>query len=438
MRDHCMVRPTEAILPSPNRARFWTMEFHFIPNAIDEDFEGLNEFLVRWAAPDLARRSIDLKLHFVDILREQIESGYVRHAIYSLQAVRKVASVELYLTEILWDFRNLGKPKDLIARWEGSDDKIYEQPVLMNHWLVPFYLEHDIQIEAEKLRMTLLLVNHQFRDEFTEWCEDQQALYLHDACKSLDDAIILAEFDILRSWALTICYFESAREPTTLLQLEGYLGDCTRWFKDLPAVNVRLYTSHRQDFDDYTPSVFDRLESNIVKIASFLKVAEVDIHAIKRTWRRTSITWSRKLLARWCRSDCPSDIFLDRAPHGGKIEWEVHTKSSLDDDDSASFYHSSDSWLEDWGDDSKDHSSEWGDDGGNNNFSNLEPYYGRRKDSDKDSEVWPVSRGTDDSTDDCAEEEDVEGNTGTRDSRSDRNSGSDAIKRVRQWLLLGV
>jgi hypothetical protein len=122
MRDHCMVRGAQAILPSPNRARFCTMEFHFIPNAIDEDFEGLNEFLVRWAAPDLAVRSIDLKLNFVDMTREQIEGGYVRHAIYSLQAFRKVASVELYLTEILWDFRNLGKPKELIARWDGGDD----------------------------------------------------------------------------------------------------------------------------------------------------------------------------------------------------------------------------------------------------------------------------------------------------------------------------
>jgi hypothetical protein len=223
---------------------------------------------------------------------------------------------------------------------------------------------------------------------------------------------------------------------TALRELEGFLGHCARWFKDLPAVNVRMYISHRQDFDNYTPSVFDRLPGQIVKIASFQKIAEVEIYATKRTRSRTRITWSRKLLARWCRAEPPSDIFLDRVPHGGKIEWEVYSKTSLDDDDFASSYHSSDSWPEDWGDDSKDHSSEWGHDDGNNDFSNLEAYCGRKKDRDEDSEVWRVSRSTNVSTGNGADEEDVEGNTGTGDSRSDRKSGSDAIKRVRQWLLL--
>jgi hypothetical protein len=179
----------------------------------------------------------------------------------------------------LFDF--FGLPREL-------RDKIYEQPVLMDHWLVPTYLEHDIHIEAVKLRMSLLLVNRQFRDEYTERCEDQQALFLHDAFTSLEDASILAEFDMLRSWVLGICYFESAREPD------------------------------------------------------------------------------------------------DR----------------------------------------------------NNVSSNLEPYCGRKKDCDEDSEVWRVSRSTNVSTGNGADEEDVEGNTGTGDSRSDRKSGSDAIKRVRQWLLL--
>jgi hypothetical protein len=315
-------------------------------------------------------------------------------------------------------------------------DKIYEQPVLMDHWLVPNYLEHDIHIEAEKLSMSLLLVNRQFREEYTERCEDQQALILHDAFTSLDDASIINEFDMLRCWTLGICYWESAREPDALFHLEDYLGECARWFKGLPAANVRLYISHRQDFDDYTPRVFDRLENNIAEIASFQKVAEVEIYATKRTRRRTSITWSRKLLARWCRAESPSDIFLDRAPHGGKIEWDVYCKTSLDDVDSASSYHSSDSWPTDKGDDSKDERSVWGDDDGNNDFSNLMPCCGRKRDRDVNSEVWRVSRSTDDGADNGADEEDVEGNAGTGEPRSGRKSGSDAIQKVRQWLLL--
>jgi hypothetical protein len=241
---------------------------------------------------------------------------------------------------------------------------------------------------------------------------------------------------MLRCWTFGICFWESARGADALFHLEDYLGKCARWFKGLPAANVRLYISHRQDFDDYTPRFFDRLENNIAEIASFQKVAEVEIYATRRTRRRTSITWSRKLLARWCRAESPSDIFLDRAPHGGKIEWDVYCKTSLDDDDSASSYHSSDSWPEDWGDDSKDHSSEWGDDGGNNDFSHLVPCCGRKRDRDVDSEVWQVSRSTDDGADNGADEEGVESNAETGDPRSDRKSGSDAIQRVRQWLLL--
>lgn len=306
----------------------------------------------------------------------------------------------------------------------------------MDHWLVPFYPEQDIHIEAEKLSMSLLLVNRQFRDEYTEMCEDQQALLLHDAFRSLDDASILNEVDMLRSWVLGICYWESVREPDALFELESYLGNCARWFKGLPAANVRLYISHRQDFDNYTPWVFHLLHDQIVKIAAFQKIAEVEIYATKRTRSRTRITWSRKLLARWCRAESPSDVFLARAPHGGKIEWDVYCMTSLDDDDSASSYHSSDSWPEDEDDDSKDERSVWGDDDGNNDFSNLMPCCGKKRHRDVDSEVWQVSRSTDDGADNGADEDEVEGNGGTGDPRSDRNSESDAIKRVRQWLLL--
>ncbi|GAB7332605.1 hypothetical protein MBLNU13_g04374t1 [Cladosporium sp. NU13] len=122
MRDHCLVRGAEAIGPSRNRARFWIIEFHFIPDHLDLDFEGLHDFLVSWAAQDRALRFIDLKLHFPGIPREQIENGYVRHAIYSLQAFRKVASLELYVVHVLWDFKKPTEPKTLIARRDGSND----------------------------------------------------------------------------------------------------------------------------------------------------------------------------------------------------------------------------------------------------------------------------------------------------------------------------
>jgi hypothetical protein len=122
MRDHCLVRGAEAILPSPNRARFWAMEFFFITNGLYDDFEGIKDCLVSWAAPDLALRFIDLKLHFVDIPKEQTESGYVRHALYSIQAFRRVASLELCLAEVPWDIGNLGRLKELIARRDSSDD----------------------------------------------------------------------------------------------------------------------------------------------------------------------------------------------------------------------------------------------------------------------------------------------------------------------------
>jgi hypothetical protein len=108
----------------------------------------------------------------------------------------------------------------------------------------------------------------------------------------------------------------------------------------------------------------------------------------------------------------------------------------LDDVDSASSYHSSDSWPTDKGDDSKDERSVWGDDDGNNDFSNLMPCCGRKRDRDVNSEVWRVSRSTDDGADNGADEEDVEGNAGTGEPRSGRKSGSDAIQKVRQWLLL--
>lgn len=285
--------------------------------------------------------------------------------------------------------------------------------------------------------MSLLLVNRQFRDEYTERCEDQQTLFLHDAFKSLDKRSILNELEMLKGWVTGICYFASATEPTALRELEGFLGNCAHWYKDLPAVNVRLYFSHRQDSDNYTPNVFKCLQNTIVEITSFQKIAELEVYATKRARRGTSITRSRKLLARWCRGDSPSDMFLDRAPHGGKIEWEIYSKTSLEDDDSASSCESSTSWSKDEGDDCKDHSSVWGDDGGNNDFSHLEPHRGKSKYSDlvfnEDSQD---SRGADDSADNDGDKEGMNGNAGTGDPRSDRKPGSDAMKRVRQWLAL--
>lgn len=67
-------------------------------------------------------RSISIKLLFDDASREEIENGSVRRALSDLLDCAKVASIEMHLVEKLWDYKESGKPKLLIARWDRSDD----------------------------------------------------------------------------------------------------------------------------------------------------------------------------------------------------------------------------------------------------------------------------------------------------------------------------
>jgi hypothetical protein len=123
IRDHCKIWGRKAVLPSPNRARSWAIEFFVLAGGnIGDDLQMLKYFLNLQAGPDLALRSINIKLLFEDTPREEIESVITRRAISEVQVCEKVASLELYLAEKAWDYRRSGKAKILIARWDRSDD----------------------------------------------------------------------------------------------------------------------------------------------------------------------------------------------------------------------------------------------------------------------------------------------------------------------------
>jgi len=140
IRDHCETSGEKAILSSPNRARFWAIEFFVMSNNTDHDLEMLKNFLDLRAGPDLALRSINIKLLFEDTPREEIESGSVRCALSDLQAYGKVASLKIYLADKLWDFQGSGEPKSLIARWDRSDD-------MSINFLTPAIEVHDMGSE---------------------------------------------------------------------------------------------------------------------------------------------------------------------------------------------------------------------------------------------------------------------------------------------------
>ena len=103
-------------------------------------------------------------------------------------------------------------------------DKIYEQPVLMEHWRIPSLMvnghDHDRYVRGEKLNTSLLLVNRQFRDEYTERCSDQQTLCLRDYLDFSDTIGVLNVLDELRSWVLSICIIDSSAQITAPRRLQ--------------------------------------------------------------------------------------------------------------------------------------------------------------------------------------------------------------------------
>lgn len=70
-------------------------------------------------------------------------------------------------------------------------DNIYEQPVLVKYWHTPTLLidDHSRHVQGEKLSKSTLLVNRQFRDEYTERCSDQQTLCLRDGLDFSDPSV---------------------------------------------------------------------------------------------------------------------------------------------------------------------------------------------------------------------------------------------------------
>lgn len=232
-------------------------------------------------------------------------------------------------------------------------DKIYEQPVLMEQWHAPtiMLLDRDRYTQGEKLNTSLLLVNRQFRDEYTERCLDQQTLCLRD-CLDFSDVIgVLNVLDELRSWVLAICTTESIAQPTAPSMLESYIGKCAHWYHDLRAVNIRLYLSYQGNLEDDAPYIFDHLQSTIADIASFEKISGLEIYITKPTRRHTTASWSRKLLARWRRDDPEATILLGPALHTECSEWEDFKGFGIDVDCSiSSSSSSSGSWSHYGGD----------------------------------------------------------------------------------------
>lgn len=232
-------------------------------------------------------------------------------------------------------------------------DKIHEQPVLMEQWHAPtiMLLDRDRYTQGEKLNTSLLLVNRQFRDEYTERCLDQQTLCLRD-CLDFSDVIgVLNVLDELRSWVLAICTTESIAQPTAPSMLESYIGKCAHWYHDLRAVNIRLYLSYQGNLEDDAPYIFDHLQSTIADIASFEKISGLEIYITKPTRRHTTASWSRKLLARWRRDDPEATILLGPALHTECSEWEDFKGFGIDVDCSiSSSSSSSGSWSHYGGD----------------------------------------------------------------------------------------
>lgn len=236
-------------------------------------------------------------------------------------------------------------------------DKIYEQPVLMEHWHIFSLMlnHHDRYTQGEKLSTSLLLVNHQFRDEYTERCWDQPTLCLRDYLDFSDNIGVLNLLDELRSWALSICIVDSSAHLTAPRRLEPYLGNCARWYHDLRAVNIILYLNYQSDVEDCAPYVFDHMQSTIADIASFSKVAKLEIYMTKPARRHKRASWSRRLLARWRRDEPAATILLRLAPASEGSEWEDFEGFDLEVDCSTySSLPSSSSCSDSWPDDKDD------------------------------------------------------------------------------------
>ena len=122
IRDHRDIYRDRAASPPSNRAQLWAIEFFIVSEYTLYDLITLKAFLNLQTGPNSTVRSISIKLLFEDIPREKIESGYVRRILSNLLACEKVASMEIYLVEKLWDLKESGEPKFLIARWDRSDD----------------------------------------------------------------------------------------------------------------------------------------------------------------------------------------------------------------------------------------------------------------------------------------------------------------------------
>jgi len=193
-------------------------------------------------------------------------------------------------------------------------DNIYEQPTLADHWHMPPYAYDDFCVKAEKLNTSMLLVNRQFRDEYVERCLDQQVLSLRDCPHWTGATSILAALDEARSWILAMCAAKFSTHLGAPRSLRHYVGGCARWYNDLHAVKIRLYLNYQHGLEDCGSYAFDHLQGTMADIASFQKVAKLEVYMTKRARCHSKVTWSRKLLARWQRNDAAATIFLGLTP----------------------------------------------------------------------------------------------------------------------------
>lgn len=276
-------------------------------------------------------------------------------------------------------------------------DKIYEQPVLFENQRLPS-TEKGFFIKAKKLRTSLLLINRQFKREYSEQCEKQQALCFRDrpGGGTLKREKVTIK-DKAERWNIDWCICEYSSFASEVDYLYEILSTCAPAFAMLGSVNIKLWVSDctfaREDIA--------HIKEHVSRIPAFEKVAMLEVYRIRNLNHSKKASEPRELFARWHRKGNMPLEFMDSpvSEDGTESDWEAFPDEDFCDASCDDGAHESDGDTESIGsdDDEQDDGEDGHDNDNGDDISVNEPEEegsASGKNDEKDSEDADKNDGT--------------------------------------------
>lgn len=217
-------------------------------------------------------------------------------------------------------FNFFGLPREL-------RDRIYEEPILVEHQQLTTFANQDtcFLMKAKKLRTSLLLVNRQFKREYSERCSGRQVLCLKNHSDASEYVEVVPALNKAQYWTIdysVVCWRPDLfKVHYQISWLERFLSEWIPLSPTLHSISIKLHLPMML----CVPELLVHIERQLSGILAVDRVKLLEIYGKgrKHPSLNTKASEPRTLFARWKREANALAGFLNPpvASKGTDSDW---------------------------------------------------------------------------------------------------------------------